>query len=132
MLTWSHNLACSLAWCVVASAVFAAPPLAADPCKNPQTQAEMNTCANMRFAAADAALNAAYQSLMTVVPDEAKDSLRAAQRAWLDYRDKHCECAAGLATGGTMFPLLRSECREKVTMARTAEIRAMEADTRAH
>ncbi len=61
-----------------------------------------------------------------------KNPLRAAQRAWLDYRDKHCDCAAALVTGGTMFPLVRSDCREKVTNARTAEIRAMEADAGAH
>jgi uncharacterized protein YecT (DUF1311 family) len=118
----------------------AAPPNPDWNCNEPVQQQEMNWCANQDFIAADDALN--HQWAETSARMKARDeawaaivapewdtrpgyfeTLLAAQRAWLSYRDAHCRADGYSARGGSLEPLLVSTCKTALTEARTVELR---------
>lgn len=102
-------------------------------CANPITQVEMTGCASVAYEAADAELNAAYGPAMDMA--RAIDSagtfgavpaatlLRDAQRAWIAFRDAACDAEATMARGGTMQSMLFYNCLERLTRARTGDLR---------
>jgi len=98
---------------------------AENPCRDPQSQAEMNLCAREKFKAADAELNRVYNRLVSKLADNEsqREKLKAAETAWLKYRDDNCEYEASFFDGGSMRPLILSSCFERMTKARTAELR---------
>lgn len=124
-------------------AAIAIPALAQDApnvdCDNAQTQMEMNFCAEQDFDKADAALNKAYKRAVasqkkidadveeTMGADSvgAVAALKKAQRAWIDYRDGHCEGVGFQARGGTMEPMLLMSCKAELSTARAKELNAL-------
>jgi uncharacterized protein YecT (DUF1311 family) len=94
-----------------------------DPCDDGQTQAEMNMCADKKFKAADAALNRVYNELASKVDAMYRAKLKAAEVSWLKYRDDNCDYETALYEGGSMRPMVYSFCLERMTKARTAELR---------
>lgn len=104
-------------------------------CTNPQTQMEMNLCAQQGFKAADEDLNYTYalsmdymKRLDEYLPDDlvgAADALRDAERAWIQYRDNNCRAEGFAARGGSMEPLLVYSCLERLTRNRTEELRSL-------
>lgn len=87
------------------------------------SQQDMNQCAGATAKAADQALNYRYRQAMENAPDDiAQAKLRAAQRAWIPYRDAACEAAADEARGGSLAPLLEQSCREQMTSRRALEL----------
>jgi uncharacterized protein YecT (DUF1311 family) len=102
-------------------------------CQNPQTQTDMNICAGLDYKAADAELNRAYKAAMAAMkdmdanlPPELKGgvkALRAAQRAWIPYRDKACEAYGFMARGGSMESMLVGTCLADLTRKRTGELK---------
>lgn len=106
---------------VFAALVFAAPASADGPdCKNPMDQHTMNHCAGLAYEAADAKLNAAYAKLKAAQSEDGfKVKLRDAQRAWIQFRDKHCTYEAAENEGGSIYPLVYSGCLTRLTRDRT-------------
>lgn len=105
-------------------------------CKDPQTQADMTQCAGLAAEKADKALNAQYKktraSQVAFDADSSDDmkgaekALIAAQRAWIAFRDSQCISEGFQAHGGTMEPMLIAACTERMTIARTEELKALE------
>src|SRR5919202_4543073 len=93
------------------------------PCGDAQTQAEMNMCAGKKFKAADAELNRVYNELASKVEANYRAKLKAAEVSWLKYRDDNCDYETALYEGGTMRPMVYSFCLERMTKARTEELR---------
>lgn len=94
-----------------------------------QSQAEMNAEAYRDFQAADKKMNVAYTGLMKALPDdEARQKLKAAQIAWLKYRDTQAELEADSSRGGSIVPLEIATAKTALTEARTAELKKL-ADT---
>src|SRR5262245_24058654 len=89
-------------------------------CANAQAQSEMNQCAYDDFQKADAELNRVYQQLLLKTDREEK--LKAAQRAWVAFRDADCEYDASDSAGGSLEPLLRYSCYETATKTRTNQL----------
>ena len=114
-------LAVLLLSAALSGAAFAQRRAADDPCRDPQSQAEMNMCSAKRFKAADAELSRVYNRLVTKVGGNEK--LKAAEISWLKYRDDNCDYEASLYEGGSIKPLIYSSCMERMTKARTAELR---------
>jgi uncharacterized protein YecT (DUF1311 family) len=117
--------------------LVAAPAMAQDDpkpdCANPITQLDMNLCAAKDFEAADAELNTVWKKARAVAHalDEqesetylkgAANSLLAAQRGWIAYRDGHCALAGWEMHGGSAEPMLISGCRESVTRERIKQL----------
>lgn len=107
-------------------------------CANAQTQADMNQCAYEDFEKADAELNTVYKDAMAAARANDKqaaemndnyvgavEELKKAQRAWIDYRDGHCDGMSREALGGSMQPMLISGCQTGMTQARTKELREL-------
>ena len=102
-------------------------------CDDPSTQTEMTVCAGQMYEAADGDLNLAWDIARSAAErmDEylaegevpAVEILLDAQRAWLTYRDKTCEAESLLGRGGTIQSQLRLNCLERVTRARTEDLR---------
>ncbi|MBE7204585.1 MAG: DUF1311 domain-containing protein [Parafilimonas terrae] len=80
---------------------------------------DLNACAGAAYDRADAAMNATYGRLMKRIGPKAKDALRAAQKAWLPFRDASCALEALGVEGGSMQPQVRADCFARVTAART-------------
>ena len=95
-----------------------------DPCAEAQTQGEMNVCWGNQYKAADAKLNEVYRRFMTKLDDADKAQLKAAQAAWLKYRDTNCEFVGDQYKGGTMRPMIAAICLTDVTTNRTTELAA--------
>ncbi|WP_226951239.1 lysozyme inhibitor LprI family protein [Rhizobium terrae] len=104
-------------------------------CKKAETQMEMTYCAEQDYNAADKALNIQYQAARKATKkwdtDAATDlpasdaALVKAQRAWVAYRDAHCESYGYQAHGGTMEPQLIYACSADLTRKRTAELKEL-------
>ena len=114
-------------------------------CDDPQTQLALNTCAGIDFEQADERLNAQWLETVTYMKardaeiDRAEDSqpghyetLLAAQRAWLAYRDAQCRSEGFLARGGSMHPMLVSQCKAYMTELRTEQLRVLAAGPEGH
>ena len=105
------------------TSISAQKPKKNDPCADPQSQAEMTQCAVNAYKAADTALNQVYPKLMALLDDEEKAQLKAAQTAWLKYRDANCDFVADQYKGGSMRPMIYAGCLEDVTKKRTSELK---------
>ena len=91
-----------------------------------QSQPEMNQQANEEFVKADNALNKVYKQLLSKIDKQSREKLKAAQRAWIEFRDADADLAADLeARGGSMWPLICSTRRCELTEARTKELLRM-------
>lgn len=88
-------------------------------CATPETQTAMNICAQAEYEQADVKLNNAYQAVKAAVSGERVNQLITAEEAWINYRDRYCDFAQAQFTGGSMQPLVYSNCMEQVTQDRT-------------
>lgn len=89
-------------------------------CNNATDQATMNQCAAQQNKAADKALNALYQQITARLkgsPDR-KKLLVGAQRSWIGFRDAECKFSASGVEGGSVYPLIYSNCITELTKAR--------------
>jgi uncharacterized protein YecT (DUF1311 family) len=89
-------------------------------CDNASDQATMNQCAAQQNAAADKELNALYQQITARLkgdPDR-KKLLVGAQRAWVGFRDAECKFSASGVEGGSVYPLIYSNCVTELTRSR--------------
>jgi uncharacterized protein YecT (DUF1311 family) len=60
-------------------------------CKNPQTQLDLNQCADLRAKAMDKRLNQVYQQVRAKYKGSENENLLInAQRDWIKYRDSAC------------------------------------------
>ena len=107
-------------------------------CANAITQSDLNQCSYEEYKTADKELNAVYkqalkseaevdQGAAEMGPDYvgAVKALKKAQRAWIDYRDGHCEGMGFAAVGGSMRPLLVNGCMTTLTTNRIKELREL-------
>lgn len=106
-----------------------------DDCSDAVTQVDLNACAAEELAWADDELNAAYAealdtmtSLDEGLPDSlsgAEESLRAAQRAWIGFRDLACEAEGYMVRGGSAEPMVVLMCKTRLTEARAEDLRTL-------
>ena len=92
-------------------------------CNNPQTQSEMNICAGIAYQNADRKLNQVYRQLLPKLSAARKQKLIAAQQAWIKFRDSSCEFERSAFEGGSIAPMIYSNCLADVTEQRTKDLR---------
>jgi len=88
-----------------------------------QTQTEMNILADKKFKKVDSEMNHVYKQLLMVVNANDKLLLTNAQKNWLRFRDSHCKFEESAYTGGSIQPMVRSNCLTEVTKRRVMELR---------
>jgi uncharacterized protein YecT (DUF1311 family) len=108
---------------------IAAVPLSiahAEDCRNAMTQSELNDCAYEAYRKSDAELNALYKQITSRLKDDPKQAqlLVTAQRAWIAFRDAECAFVTSPSTGGSVYPMVLSNCRERLTRARLNDLRS--------
>jgi uncharacterized protein YecT (DUF1311 family) len=98
---------------------------AAVDCANASDQATMNQCAGQDFKAADKELNTVYQQITKRLKDnpDGKKLLVSAQRAWVGFRDTECKFSASGVAGGSVYPLIYSNCMTSVTKVRVEALK---------
>jgi uncharacterized protein YecT (DUF1311 family) len=90
-------------------------------CPGDGEQAQINECLNGVFTRVDAALNRQWEETLHARPNGA-DQLRTAQRAWLAYRDAHCESVVPSVASAQVQTSEQTLCRTRLTEARTHEL----------
>lgn len=94
-------------------------------CNQQPTTYDIVDCIDARTKVWDRRLNQAYQALVAMSatdPDDKPriDALRAAQRAWLQYR--RANCTSYETTQGTIRMIEVAECARKMTQDRAIEL----------
>jgi uncharacterized protein YecT (DUF1311 family) len=86
-------------------------------------QTTMTDCAARAAKSADAELNAVWGKAFDAVKGgPAAAPLRSAQRAWISYRDLACKAEAADNEGGSIAPMVASQCQERLTRARIGDL----------
>ncbi len=98
--------------------------MAAD-CDKAETQMEMNTCAADAYNVADKALNSSYRQVLKRMSGDQKTLLQTAQRRWIAYRDADCDFMTSSTRGGSIHPMLISQCLQNKTEQRTKELQSL-------
>jgi uncharacterized protein YecT (DUF1311 family) len=111
-------------------------------CTDSMNQMELDQCAGQQYRKADARLNAIYHKAVDFMHadladaqnekdadqikyvQQAIDKLKAAERAWIQYRDLHCEAARHQYEGGSMSPMIWGFCMAKTTLHRIDELKS--------
>jgi uncharacterized protein YecT (DUF1311 family) len=106
-------------------------------CASAVTQADLNDCAGRDLKAADARLNAAYlkaRDVMRRIDGDlpktdrgAEVALLGAQRAWISFRTQTCRAEGYASYGGSMEPMVETNCATRLTEARTKDLIDMSA-----
>ncbi len=94
------------------------------------TQVDMNACAGSDFERADKELNEVYQEILKRYHNSPQflKNLRAAQRAWLVFRDAQLNMIYPLAESpkanyGSVFPMCWATIKADITFEREKELR---------
>lgn len=117
------------------------------PCdEKPISQRQMDECAGFQYKQADAHLNKVYRNAVQYMTaglarahnqgdqkqikyeGTAIASLKEAERAWISYRDIQCKAAAQQYEGGSMAPMIYSQCLTTLTEHRTADLKSIYED----
>lgn len=111
-------------------------PAKPEPCPDAKSQLDLNECYGKLYQSADTQLNATYNNIVgfmkknllvaqhdnnttLVTHNEASLSkLLAAQRAWLAYRDANCDSVKFQYDGGSIQPMIWSQCMADTTQQR--------------
>ena len=89
-----------------------------------QTQNQLNHEAYEAYQKADAEMTATYKLVMNKISDaNQKQLLLQAQRAWIKFKEAHCNSVASLYEGGSMKPMVYSYCLVEVTNQRNKELK---------
>ncbi|MFD1697534.1 lysozyme inhibitor LprI family protein [Roseibium aestuarii] len=129
----------ALAAVAVIALTLSRPAFAQEPkldCADAYTQSDLNRCAYQDYEAADAELNRVYAQAVAAMTemDEALTgtglegavkALRAAQRAWIPFRDAACESEGFMARGGTMEPMVVAGCMTTLTKQRIDDLKQL-------
>jgi uncharacterized protein YecT (DUF1311 family) len=89
-------------------------------CDNATDQTTMNQCAAQQNKAADKELNTLYQQITARLKSspDSKKLLIGAQRAWVTFRDAECKFSSAGVEGGSVYPLIYSNCITELTKTR--------------
>ncbi|WP_262879416.1 lysozyme inhibitor LprI family protein [Roseicyclus sediminis] len=110
-------------------AVLAAPAAAQDwDCAGDismMPQQQINFCLGQRYLGWQDEMERAYAAVLARLPEEDEVRMRAAQLAWVTYRDLTCEVEAGEMRGGSGEAMLRNGCLARLTERRAQDLAAM-------
>jgi len=91
-------------------------------CDRPQGDVEVRACIRFRYETSDKRLNEVYKQLVAKLSGEERSLLVEAQLGWIKLRDNNCEFETYRSRGGTGHSGFLSECLDRMTKARTAEL----------
>lgn len=89
------------------------------------TQTDMNQCAGEEYKKADAQLNKVYEKVLARAEAAQKTQLKAAQNAWIRFRDTDCAFQTSATEGGSIHSMMLAQCMQIKSQARTKELEAL-------
>ena len=100
-----------------------------DPCEKANetgVTVDLVECSLKKLAEADAELNKTYRQLVSKLGDKKWEmKLRAAQQAWIKFRDANCDYSSEFSGGGSAFTFEYNFCLAEMTTAREKELQEM-------
>jgi uncharacterized protein YecT (DUF1311 family) len=109
---------------IVASGLIAKAAIAQD-CSSASTQQALNRCANQSRRQADQTLRTFITTYETRLRPEQVTALEHTQATWELFRRFDCEFAASGVSGGSIYPLIFSNCMAAKATARLAELQEL-------
>ncbi len=91
-------------------------------CQKAQTQLELNQCASLSAGEADRQLNQVYQRLRKNRGTQLDLQLVNAEEAWIKYRDASCAFSRSRFAGGSIAPMVYSNCMARLTKQQIQEL----------
>lgn len=91
-------------------------------CATPQTQQEINTCANLNWQISDLELRRSYERLAPNLSLSRRQELVESQLVWENFRNAECQFYGTLLDGSTAQPALEYGCLAALTQQRTTEL----------
>jgi uncharacterized protein YecT (DUF1311 family) len=146
-LVWRSLLSVVAALLLINGSLAQHPPKSEDAaiggrvCDQAQSQMELNQCSGQQYRKADDRLNAVYRKALDFMQKDLSDArahgdadeekynlaaiekLKAADKAWIQYRDLHCDAARHQVGGGSMSPMVWAFCMTGTTQHRIGELK---------
>ncbi len=91
-------------------------------CAVPQTQSEINACANLNWQISDLELRQSYENLAPNLSLTRRQELIESQLAWENFRNAECQFYGSLAEGSTSQPALEYGCLAALSQQRTTDL----------
>ena len=91
--------------------------------KKDQTQIELNDCSKKSLDEETKKINKLYNDYKNTLEDTQKKFLKEVQLSWIKYKDKKCEFESSFYSGGSIAPLIYSECQKDETIKRANEFK---------
>lgn len=88
-----------------------------------ETQGDMNEIAKQEFDKTDKELNELYNIIVKYLDDENNKRLKSAEKAWIKYRDAHCDAATFDSKGGSIFYMVKYSCLKEITEQRISVLK---------
>jgi uncharacterized protein YecT (DUF1311 family) len=109
------------------------PVLAEVSCNDPQTQAQMNSCASLSATNSDKKLNHIYQQIQSRLNNfQQKKSLTETQRIWIKFRDAQCAFEKSFYSGGSIASTIYYSCLSELTEQRNKQLQNTLNDLQQH
>jgi uncharacterized protein YecT (DUF1311 family) len=88
-------------------------------------QVQLNQCYGAEFKRPDTELNRLYREIVDRLRGDADglQSLAAAQKAWVRYRDAECAFATNRSVGGSVYPMILAGCLATLTQERIGDFK---------
>lgn len=90
----------------------------ADTCDSATTQTDINQCYAAEYKKQDDLLNQTYKQVMTRAEDKQKTQLKAAQNAWIAFRDADCDFLSSSSENASVYPMVKASCLADKTRER--------------
>lgn len=105
--------------CLLITGLLLSANVLADSCDSATSQASLNECYGNEYKKQDDLLNQTYKQAMTLATDTQKTQLKAAQNAWIAFRDADCTFLASGADAASVGPMVHAQCLADKTRERT-------------
>lgn len=105
--------------CLLITGLLLSANVLADNCDSATSQAGLNECYGNEYKKQDDLLNQTYKQAMKLATDTQKTQLKAAQNAWIAYRDADCTFLTSGADGASVAPMVHAQCMADKTRERT-------------
>jgi len=99
--------------------------VSASECGDAMTQSAMNECVLKEYKASDKTLNQTYREVFKHTEGDQRKLLKAAQNAWIGYRDSDCKFQSYRSGEGAVRPMNMALCLKEKTIQRTTELKKM-------
>jgi len=93
-------------------------------CGNAETQDVMNACFALEYKNANRQMISMLEATLKQLDVKDQAGVRSAQKAWVQYRDLHCQAVGAIHVGGgSLEPTEINTCKADLTRVRIKEIK---------